>query len=182
MIVQMRLDQNIELLMVLVIIGLIETCLKIYNILNHHFHSFRLHPYWGRSNTCHIRLLPPDYSDGIQGFRMSKTGKVLPNPRDISGYVAESKDFKGVYTGLLLGWGQFVNHDLSFTVDYKSNPLHKGPLDCCKKPDNKCATIRSGIATKYDNVCRNFVRSSPCPLCKLGTIFKPLSCYLKPFD
>ena len=132
----------------------------------------KLHPYWGRSNICHIRLLPPDYSDGVQLFRMAKSGKPLPNPRLLSNVVATSKDFKSFYTSLLLGWGQFLSHDLTNTAGHKSDPFSK--VDCCVKPNSKCTTIKipdkNDIQlTKFGNKCFNFMRSVPCPLCKLGT-------------
>lgn len=130
----------------------------------------RRHPYWGRSNICHIRLLPPDYADGVQAFRMAKDGSILPNPRLISNLVAPSKDFKAIYSTLLLGWGQFINHDISNTEGHKSDPNVK--VNCCEKPDLKCTTIKvtdkQDIQAKLNNKCFNFMRSSPCPLCKLG--------------
>lgn len=128
-------------------------------------------PYWGRSLTCHIRLLPADYSDGIQEIRMSSYGYPLPNPRMISNYVTPNKDLKAYYTTLMLAWGQFINHDISNTESHISNPTHK--IDCCLRPDNKCKSII--INTKNDYIleahktnCFNFMRSSPCPLCKFG--------------
>lgn len=129
------------------------------------------HPYWGRSKTCHIRLLPPDYSDGIQAFRMSKSGKPLPNGRLISNVVTASRDYKSYYTSLILGWGQFINHDISNTEGHKSTEKQK--IDCCAKPNSKCSAIsidqkNDYIRSKYNDKCFNLIRSSPCPLCKLG--------------
>lgn len=133
----------------------------------------RYRPYWGRSNICHIRLLPPDYSDGIQSFRLAKNGKALPNPRDISNYVTPSKDFKAYYTSLLLAWGQFINHDITNTANNKQAPTGYAKVDCCTKPDSKCVAINiedqnDYLSAKKKGRCFNFMRSSPCPLCKLG--------------
>ena len=131
------------------------------------------HPYWGRSNICHIRLLPPDYSDGIQLFRSAKNGKPLPNPRHISNYVTLAKDFKAYYTSLILGWGQFINHDISNTANYKQTPNPYEKVNCCLKPNNKCTAIYIEDRDDYFSAkkkarCLNFIRSSPCPLCQLG--------------
>lgn len=130
-------------------------------------------PYWGRSNTCHIRLLPPDYSDGIQAFRMAKNGKPLPSPREVSNHAMNSKDYKAYYTSLILSWGQFAAHDIINTGKYKQSPDNQPQVDCCKKPDSKCAAIHINdrndyISAKYKGRCINFMRDHACPLCKLG--------------
>lgn len=130
-------------------------------------------PYWGRSNTCHIRLLPPDYSDGIQAFRMAKNGKPLPSPREVSNHAMNSKDYKAYYTSLMLSWGQFVAHDIMNTGKHKQSPANQPQVDCCKKPDSKCAAIHINdrndyISAKYKGRCINFMRDHACPLCKLG--------------
>ncbi|UXI20227.1 cell growth-regulating nucleolar protein [Sarcoptes scabiei] len=131
------------------------------------------HPYWGRSFTCHVRILPPDYSDGIQAFRMSKAGRPLPNPRTLSNYIAESKDMKAFYTGLILGWGQFINHDITNTEGHLATPFPNTRVDCCVQHSDKCAAIPLDNANDYllnthKTRCFNFIRSSPCPLCKFG--------------
>ena len=41
-------------------------------------------PTWGRANTCHRRLLPPDYADGIEVPRVAHDSSELPNPRSLS--------------------------------------------------------------------------------------------------
>lgn len=127
------------------------------------------HPYWGRSNTCHIRLLPGDYSDGVHNFRMSHDGRPLPLPRIVSNKVALAKDFKTFYTSMVLAIGQFVNHDISNT-DVYSNANN---LDCCQKPDYRCVAMHmigeDYMTKKYQQYgCHNFIRSASCPLCKLG--------------
>lgn len=132
------------------------------------------HPYWGRSFTCHVRILPPDYSDGIQAFRMSKAGRPLPNPRTLSNYIAESKDMKAFYTGLILGWGQFINHDITNTEGHLATPFPNTRVDCCVQHSDKCAAIPLDNANDYllnthKTRCFNFIRSSPCPLCKFGS-------------
>lgn len=136
------------------------------------------HPYWGRSNICHIRLLPADYSDGIHSFRMAKNGKPLPNPRDISNIATPSKDYKSYYTALALGWGQFIAHDITNTANNKQNPDGHSKVDCCQKPDSKCAAIHiqdrnDYLSAKYKGRCINFMRSHACPLCKLGKTCLP---------
>lgn len=41
-------------------------------------------PFWGKSLTQFTRLLPPQYADGINQFRMSVDGAPLPGPRELS--------------------------------------------------------------------------------------------------
>lgn len=129
-------------------------------------------PYWGRSQICHVRLLPADYSDGIQLFRKSSAGPALPNPRSISNYIAQNRDYHAYYTALVEGFGQFINHDISNTENHVQ-PSNKPKLDCCVKPDSKCAAIllqdgNDFITNNFKGKCLNFIRSSSCPLCKLG--------------
>lgn len=131
-------------------------------------------PYWGRSFTCHIRLLPPDYSDGIQALRMSKYGSPLPNPRKISNYVTASRNLKAYYTSLLLSWGQFINHDISETGTHLEDDYHK--IDCClgnhSHTSYKCTSLQFSDPNDYlvqsGTRCLNMIRSTPCPICKLG--------------
>jgi peroxidase len=77
---------------------------------------------------------------------------------------------------MVMAWGQYVNHDITFTP--KSQPQYKdGVIDCCRQSNNgslhpQCMPIRLGsgdyLYSKYGKSCFNFVRSAACPLCSLG--------------
>ncbi|RWS21197.1 Heme peroxidase-like protein, partial [Leptotrombidium deliense] len=69
-------------------------------------------PIQGKSYTCHRRLLPPDYADGIYKIRESVLGGPLPNARLISNEVlldVERLDY--TVTQMNMQWGQFIIHD-----------------------------------------------------------------------
>nr|XP_027204017.1 peroxidase-like [Dermatophagoides pteronyssinus] len=128
-------------------------------------------PYWGRSFSCHIRLLPPDYGDGLYAMRLSKSGHSLPGARTISNYVTQNRDLRSVYTSLMVSFGQFINHDMTSTANYRQTTSKQ--IDCCKQADPKCVAIMMDsvndyVETVYKTKCMNFIRSQPCALCKLG--------------
>ena len=138
------------------------------------------HPYWGKSYVCHIRLLPPDYADGVSAPRMSYQGKTLPNARLLSNLVTSDKPFESFYTHMKMAFGQFVNHDITHTPVHGSYALtssYNGPIDCCKTRGYKQCYPIDIIPSpydyqyrKYNNTCLNFIRSAPCPLCEIGII------------
>lgn len=140
------------------------------------------HPYWGKSYVCHIRLLPPDYADGVSEPRLSHDGSPLPNTRTVSNIVTADKPFESFYTHLKMSFGQYVNHDITHTPVFGSYALsssYSGPTDCCRDRRNKqCYPIDIEPTPydyqyrKYNNTCLNFIRSAPCPLCELGMNFK----------
>ena len=87
-------------------------------------------PDFGRSNTVFARMLPAAYDDGVSQPRSrSVTGQDLPSPRFISTSI--HKDIQhphSRYTLMVMQFGQFLDHDITFT------PLNKGfqnsILDC----------------------------------------------------
>lgn len=138
----------------------------------------RYHPYWGKSFTCHIRLLPPDYSDGIQSPRLSSNGQPLPNPRTLSNILAPDLPYDAYYVLSKVVFGQFLNHDITRTPvhgSYAHASDYSGPSDCCKDRHHKqCYPIDIPPSPydyqyrNYKNTCMNFIRAAPCPLCDIG--------------
>lgn len=128
------------------------------------------HPYWGKSNVCHIRLLSPDYADGISAPRVSYYPKVpLPNPRLLSNLIHFELPIDGPYNLLKMQWGQFINHDITNTA----LSSYEGLIDCCKNPTVRgCLPIYVPPYDKFygslNVTCLNFIRSGVCPLCQLG--------------
>ncbi|MFP4121402.1 MAG: peroxidase family protein [Coleofasciculus sp.] len=71
-------------------------------------------PTWGEAEIELIRLLEPDYSDGIS----APAGMNRPNPRAISNAIAsQSESLPNPFhaSDWLWQWGQFVDHDLDLT-------------------------------------------------------------------
>ncbi len=71
-------------------------------------------PTWGEAEIELIRLLEPDYSDGIS----APAGMNRPNPRAISNAIAsQSESLPNPFNASdwLWQWGQFVDHDLDLT-------------------------------------------------------------------
>lgn len=136
------------------------------------------HPYWGRSYVCHIRLLPPDYSDGVQAPRMSSYGHPLPSARTIANILSPDLELDSFYTHMKMAFGQYVNHDITRTPvhgGYAHKSDYSSPLNCCTDRKSKQCFPIDITPTSYDyqyrrynNTCLNFVRSAPCPLCEIG--------------
>jgi len=128
------------------------------------------HPYWGKSNVCHIRLLSPDYADGISAPRVSINPRVpLPNPRLISTIIHSDIPLEGPYNLMKMQWGQFINHDITNTA----LSSYEGLVDCCKNPSVRgCWPIYVPNGDRFygalNVTCLNFVRSGVCPICQLG--------------
>ena len=92
---------------------------------------------FGRSNTVFARMLPAAYDDDVAKPRSkSTTGSKLPSPRTISTAIHDDVPHPhSRYTLMVMQFGQFLDHDITFT------PLNKGfqnsILDCrdCESQD-----------------------------------------------
>lgn len=124
-------------------------------------------------------LVASAYDDGIAAPRQSsfRFGLKLPNVRAISQAAHPEVQDQFFYTHMVMAWGQYVNHDITFTP--KSQPQYKdGVIDCCRSVSDdsqlhpQCFPIRLAAndyqSQKYGKSCFNFVRSAACPLCSLG--------------
>lgn len=131
------------------------------------------HPYWGKANVCHVRLIPAAYDDGLSTPKTkSVRGGYLPPARTISTVAHSPRPERSYYTNLKMAWGQFLQHDITFTpssvADYKG-----GVIKCCPNPTHpQCFSIpipkNDYYLSKWNQTCMEFVRSAPCPLCTLG--------------
>ncbi|KAG8178618.1 hypothetical protein JTE90_014209 [Oedothorax gibbosus] len=131
-------------------------------------------PLWGAAPSCYLRLVDPDYGDGISEKRRSTSGGPLPSPRTVSvklhGELAQT--IPNV-TAMLTIWGQFLGHDLLLT------PVTKGPkgemLRCCPVRKNnhpQCDPIiiepGDPFFAQFNVTCLHNVRSAACGTCALG--------------
>ncbi|CAL8092787.1 unnamed protein product [Orchesella dallaii] len=111
-------------------------------------------PAWGRSVITFDRMVSSKYDDGISAPKMrSVTGAILPSPRRISSTVhIDVTHLSNRHTLMLMQFGQFVDHDITFT------PVHKGPegkiLNCrdCEsqlQTHPECWPIQVGSGDAY---------------------------------
>lgn len=130
-------------------------------------------PKWGQAETAFVRLLTPDYSDGITGPRKSSAGTDLPSARTVSQGVTLIDDKpSGLYTHMVMQWGQFLDHDITLT------PFVTGSwfaLSCCDNgrlrpaeqlhPDCLPISVASDdpFFGKLGQRCMEFTRSIPAP-------------------
>ena len=128
---------------------------------------------WGKSFTCHRRLLPPDYADGISVPRIAYDGGKLPNAREISSILFPDihvMDHK--LTSMVMSFGQFVIHDITRTLPTSND------IKCCPSKQAKHPECFAIDITRYDDVlmkaynqtCINMVRSITCNPCSLGKL------------
>lgn len=133
-------------------------------------------PLWGKADVTHLRLLPPNFADGVSAPRVSVTGSPLPSPRLISRAVHTDDGFHDhAVTIFLVFWGQFMDHDITLTSETKDPKTNKTPKCCDGVQNANCLPIEipqdDGFFGKFGQRCINFVRS-PNGLrtnCGLGT-------------
>lgn len=71
---------------------------------------------WGAAQMPFNRFQQPSYKDGIEELRESVLGGPLPSPRFISLLVHGSRESEAPVTLMLAQWGQFIDHDLTATL------------------------------------------------------------------
>ena len=128
---------------------------------------------WGSSFHCHRRLLPPDYSDGINQPRVAVDGQTLPSPRTITSFLMPDIMVPDPnLSGLNMAWGQFMVHDAFRTIQNLGLAIN-----CCLIPNAtvhpECVPIvnfpQDEATGAFNNQqCINTVRSIACNTCSLG--------------
>ncbi|KRZ83387.1 Peroxidasin -like protein [Trichinella sp. T8] len=129
------------------------------------------HPLRGASLTSFKRLLPPIYENGFDqpvGWRKGKLyyGYPKPNVRTVSQMLISTKQVTNdtEYSHMLMQWGQFLDHDLTLTVNAPSILQFQTGVDCKRTCQNRppCFNIEippNDRRIKY-GVCMEFERSS----------------------
>ncbi|KAH9420346.1 hypothetical protein DERP_013794, partial [Dermatophagoides pteronyssinus] len=114
---------------------------------------------WGKSFTCHRRLLPPNYADGVAEPRIAYDGGKLPNARDISSQLLPDVDVQDhKLTSMTMAFGQFIIHDIARTLPL-ANDIRCCPSKSAKHPECFAIDIirSDDILVKYFNqTCINF--------------------------
>ncbi|NWU93042.1 PERT peroxidase, partial [Upupa epops] len=149
----------------------------------------REHPRWGASNTALARWLPAAYEDGLSQPRgwdpsFQYNGVQLPLVREVTRQIIhasnEAVTEDNLYSDILMVWGQYIDHDISFTPQSTSRTAFQSEMDCQRtcETQNQCFPIK---VTANDTLspgmdCLPFYRSSPtCGTGDHGVTFGNLS-------
>ncbi|XP_039518867.1 thyroid peroxidase-like [Pimephales promelas] len=137
----------------------------------------RKNPLWGSANTGLARWIPAEYEDGENQPKGWNAGRLyngfpLPLVREVSNKIMRGSSVlvleDKVYSQMLVDWGQYIDHDISFTPQSSSQTAFTEGLDCLNTCTNAdpCFPIQ---IPKDDKLSRNksclpFFRSSPACL------------------
>ncbi|XP_069577628.1 eosinophil peroxidase-like isoform X1 [Brachyistius frenatus] len=142
---------------------------------------------WGTSNIPFLRWLPAEYQDGISRpkgwdpeLRINK--HLLPLVREVSNRILATAnadvESDSVYTHLVTIFGQWTDHDLTFTPHSPSIRSFNGGVNCEHSCDNTepCFPItiprKDPRFGKNSEECISFSRSAPaCGSGNTGSIF-----------
>lgn len=126
---------------------------------------------WGKSFTCHRRLIPPDYADGVSEPRESYNGKPLPNARQLSSELLPDIDIADDrLTSMTMAFGQFIIHDVARTLP-TANDIRCCPSEQAEHPECFAIDIVGSddvLVEQFNQTCMNFVRTVVCNACALG--------------
>ncbi|KAL3249344.1 hypothetical protein MRX96_056063 [Rhipicephalus microplus] len=121
------------------------------------------HPMWGASLTPFERLLPAEYENGFNtpvGWTAEKpvNGHPLPLARAVSTGLVSTEVVEGdsEHSHMLMQWGQFLDHDMDFSMPAISHERFIDTVDCADSCDNVPADDRRVRGHR----CIEFVRSS----------------------
>ncbi|XP_037049721.1 peroxidase-like isoform X2 [Bradysia coprophila] len=137
-------------------------------------------PLDGIARDCMLRLLRPDYKDGISQFKTSADGSPLPNARVLSTHLFGGDDRRPLsaqYTEFHSFLGEFVISDNGMTLTHETGLRVVIPScdhENIQRVDHpQCAGIHlpsnDPIHKVFPNqTCVPFVRTIPCARCRLG--------------
>ena len=129
------------------------------------------HPEWGASLTPFKRLLKPIYENGFNtpvGWNRSHTynGHLKPSARKLSVEVisTETTSPHAHFSHMLMQWGQFLDHDMDFTVTSLSRAQFSDGLECKDTCDNQPPCFPINVSEDDPRIrrtrCMEFTRSS----------------------
>ncbi|XP_055337618.1 peroxidase-like [Paramacrobiotus metropolitanus] len=131
-------------------------------------------PSRGKESTVFIRLLAPDYADGISEPRKNSLNQPLPSARFVSSsLIGSTQHLAPTWTNMFMQFGQFLDHDLTQTPRAQ---LSADAPQCCgtANPHPQCLPItipnNDPFYSQFGQTCMEFVRSLPGirPGCRLG--------------
>ncbi|KAF8787391.1 Peroxidasin like protein [Argiope bruennichi] len=129
------------------------------------------HPRWGTSLTPFVRLLPAVYENGFNtpiGWTKSKLYNGFPKPsaRVVSTQVVSTDHVSedSQHSHMLMQWGQFLDHDLDFSMPSISHASFTDNVNCATSCEQAppCFPIEIPHDDRriYTTRCMEFVRSS----------------------
>ncbi|XP_071494887.1 peroxidasin homolog [Diadema antillarum] len=129
------------------------------------------HPEWGASLTPFKRLLKPIYENGFNtpvGWNTTLLyhGFTKPSARRVSSQIISTTEITSHqdYTHMLMQWGQFLDHDMDFTVMSLSRARFSDGVECKDTCENQvpCFPIQvpEGDNRIHRTQCIEFTRSS----------------------
>ncbi|XP_022248992.1 chorion peroxidase-like isoform X2 [Limulus polyphemus] len=131
-------------------------------------------PTWGKSFTAFVRLLRPQYADGLNEPRVASDGSPLPSAREVSVTASPDADLPHrSLTLLTMQFAQFLDHDLTLVGLTKARD--GSGIVCCKEQILKNIKLRHPACfeiaisrndpffSRFGETCMEFVRSLPAP-------------------
>ena len=124
-------------------------------------------PEWGNANTPYLRVLSPNYADGVSKPRISVNGDDLPSAREVSLNIHMGNDnIHSHMTTLTTFFGEFIFHDLGHTAQAVGHKGHR--IKCCdlreelKHPECMSIKVKTDdpILSGLRQNCMEYVRSS----------------------
>uniref|UniRef100_A0A8C4D7C8 Sushi domain-containing protein n=1 Tax=Dicentrarchus labrax TaxID=13489 RepID=A0A8C4D7C8_DICLA len=138
----------------------------------------RQNPLWGAANTPLVRWLPAEYEDGEREPKGWNRGRLhngfqLPSPLEVSKKIlrSSSKEEDDAYSHLLVEWGQYIDHDITFTPQSSGTAAFWTGVDCLTTCENihPCFPIETGDITSDAQGCMPFHRSVPACYVSCGS-------------
>uniref|UniRef100_A0A8C5DNB2 Thyroid peroxidase n=1 Tax=Gouania willdenowi TaxID=441366 RepID=A0A8C5DNB2_GOUWI len=132
------------------------------------FLCVRRNPHWGAANIALVRWLPADYDEGEQeprgwNQRRLHNGFQLPSPRKVSREIlrSSSKQKDDVYSQMFVEWGQYIDHDITFTPQSTSSHTLEKDAECFRTCEggHTCFPIKDPLGGAQG--CLPFYRSAP---------------------
>ncbi|KAL2099322.1 hypothetical protein ACEWY4_005802 [Coilia grayii] len=149
----------------------------------------RNNPLWGAANTALARWLPAEYEDGEsqpKGWNVGRqySGFQLPRVREVSKRIMQGSGSSPVpmledeeYAQMLVDWGQYIDHDISFTPQSSSiSTAFPSLQDCLSTCDNTgpCFPIESSLIPGDDIPPDCFSDTGfASPICRLDLKIPP---------
>lgn len=130
----------------------------------------RQNPLWGAANTPLVRWLPAEYEDEEREPKGWNRGRLynefqLPLVRQVSKEILRScsKPNDNSFSQMLVEWGQYIDHDITFTPQSTGSAMSMSGVDCLNTCENvhPCFPIKENEMQCGEEDCLPFTRSTP---------------------